>query len=100
MLLSILFSARPNEVKLLLIDPKMLEFQSYDGIPHLLRPVITDPKSAARGLGWVVQEMERRYKLLAEAGVRSIEAYNLEDLPGFKGQSRMCGNPAKRSRWN
>jgi S-DNA-T family DNA segregation ATPase FtsK/SpoIIIE len=76
MLLSILFSARPNEVKLLLIDPKMLEFQSYDGIPHLLRPVITDPKSAARGLGWVVQEMERRYKLLAEAGVRSIEAYN------------------------
>ena len=76
MLLSILFSARPDEVKLLLIDPKMLEFQSYDGIPHLLRPVITDPKSAARGLGWVVQEMERRYKLLAEAGVRSIDAYN------------------------
>jgi S-DNA-T family DNA segregation ATPase FtsK/SpoIIIE len=76
MLLSILFSAKPNEVKLLLIDPKMLEFQSYEGIPHLLRPVITDPKSAARGLGWVVAEMERRYKLLAEAGVRSIEAYN------------------------
>ncbi len=76
MLLSILFSAKPNEVKLLLIDPKMLEFQSYDGIPHLLRPVITDPKSAARGLGWVVAEMERRYKLLAEAGVRNIEAYN------------------------
>ncbi|MBL8037071.1 FtsK/SpoIIIE family DNA translocase [Nitrospira sp. CMX1] len=76
MLLSILFSAKPSEVKLLLIDPKMLEFQSYDGIPHLLRPVITDPKSAARGLGWVVAEMERRYKLLAEAGVRNIEAYN------------------------
>ncbi len=76
MLLSILFSARPNEVKLLLIDPKMLEFQSYDGIPHLLRPVITDPKSAAKGLSWVVGEMERRYKLLAEAGVRNIDAYN------------------------
>ena len=76
MLLSILFSARPSEVKLLLIDPKMLEFQSYDGIPHLLRPVITDPKSAARGLSWVVAEMERRYKLLAEAGVRNIDAYN------------------------
>ncbi|CUS35715.1 DNA translocase FtsK [Candidatus Nitrospira nitrificans] len=76
MLLSILFSAKPSEVKLLLIDPKMLEFQSYEGIPHLLRPVITDPKSAARGLGWVVAEMERRYKLLAEAGVRNIEAYN------------------------
>lgn len=76
MLISILLSARPNEVKLLLIDPKMLEFQTYDGIPHLLRPVITDPKSAARGLSWVVQEMERRYKLLAEAGVRNIDAYN------------------------
>jgi S-DNA-T family DNA segregation ATPase FtsK/SpoIIIE len=76
MLLSILFSARPDEVKLLLVDPKMLEMQLYDGIPHLLRPVITDPKSAARGLGWVVQEMERRYKLLAEAGVRNIDAYN------------------------
>jgi S-DNA-T family DNA segregation ATPase FtsK/SpoIIIE len=76
MLLSILFSAKPNEVKLLLIDPKMLEFQSYDGIPHLLRPVITDAKAAAKGLGWVVAEMERRYKLLAEAGVRNIDAYN------------------------
>ncbi|MDO9118963.1 MAG: DNA translocase FtsK [Nitrospira sp.] len=76
MLLSILFSARPSEVKLLLIDPKMLEFSSYDGIPHLLRPVITDAKSAARGLGWVVAEMERRYKLLSEAGVRNIDAYN------------------------
>lgn len=76
MLLSILFSSRPSDVKLLLIDPKMLEFSAYDGIPHLLRPVITDPKSAARGLGWVVAEMERRYKLLAEAGVRNIDAYN------------------------
>ena len=76
MLMSILFSAKPSQVKLLLIDPKMLEFQSYEGIPHLLRPVITDPKSAARGLGWVVAEMERRYKLLAEAGVRNIDAYN------------------------
>jgi S-DNA-T family DNA segregation ATPase FtsK/SpoIIIE len=76
MLLSILFSAKPSEVKLLLIDPKMLEFQSYEGIPHLLRPVITEPKSAARGLGWVVAEMERRYRLLAEAGVRNVDAYN------------------------
>ncbi len=76
MLLSVLCGSRPDEVKLLLIDPKMLEFQLYDGVPHLLRPVITDPKSAARGLGWVVQEMEQRYKLLAEAGVRNIDAYN------------------------
>jgi S-DNA-T family DNA segregation ATPase FtsK/SpoIIIE len=78
MLLSILFSAKPSEVKLLLIDPKMLEFQAYEGIPHLLRPVMTDAKSAAKGLGWVVGEMERRYKLLAEAGVRNIDAYNLK----------------------
>lgn len=84
MLLSILFSAKPSEVKLLLIDPKMLEFQSYEGIPHLLRPVITEPKSAARGLGWVVAEMERRYKLLAEAGVRNVDAYNRK-VAGFHG---------------
>jgi S-DNA-T family DNA segregation ATPase FtsK/SpoIIIE len=76
MLLSILFCAKPDEVKLLLVDPKMLELQAYDGVPHLLRPVITDAKSAARGLTWVVQEMERRYKLLAEAGVRNIDSYN------------------------
>jgi len=85
MLLSLLFSARPDEVKLLLIDPKMLEFQTYDGIPHLLRPVITDPKSAARGLSWVVAEMERRYKLLAEAGVRNIDAYNRKVAGGGQG---------------
>jgi len=76
MLLSMLFTAKPDEVKLLLVDPKMLEFKAYDGLPHLLRPVITDAKSAARGLGWVVQEMERRYKLLAEAGVRNVDDYN------------------------
>jgi len=76
MLLSMLFTSKPDEVKFLLVDPKMLEFKAYDGLPHLLRPVITDAKSAARGLGWVVQEMERRYKLLAEAGVRNVDDYN------------------------
>jgi len=76
MLLSLLFSAHPDEVKLLLIDPKVLELQVYDGIPHLLRPALTDPKSAARGLTWVLQEMERRYRLLAENGVRNIQGYN------------------------
>ncbi len=78
MLLSLLFSAHPDEVKLLLIDPKVLELQVYDGIPHLLRPVLTNPKAASRGLSWVVQEMERRYRLLAEYGVRNIQAYNLK----------------------
>jgi S-DNA-T family DNA segregation ATPase FtsK/SpoIIIE len=94
MLISILLSARPNEVKLLLIDPKMLEFQTYDGIPHLLRPVITDPKSAARGLSWVVQEMERRYKLLAEAGVRNIDSYNRK-VAGAQGASGDRGSDTK-----
>jgi DNA segregation ATPase FtsK/SpoIIIE, S-DNA-T family len=94
MLISILLSARPNEVKLLLIDPKMLEFQTYDGIPHLLRPVITDPKSAARGLSWVVQEMERRYKLLAEAGVRNIDSYNRK-VAGAQGVSGDSGTETK-----
>lgn len=78
MLLSILFSAHPDEVKLLLIDPKVLELQVYDGVPHLLRPVLTNPQTAARGLTWVVQEMERRYNLLAEHGVRNIHAYNVK----------------------
>ena len=97
MLLSLLFSARPDEVKLLLIDPKMLELQSYDGIPHLLRPVITDPKSAARGLSWVVQEMERRYKLLAEAGVRNVDAYNrrVAEAQGLVPKSRTKSDPGQ-----
>ena len=91
MLLSLLFSAHPDEVKLLLIDPKVLELQVYDGIPHLLRPALTDPKSAARGLSWVLQEMERRYRLLAEHGVRNIQAYNA------KVSEAVTGRPARDS---
>ncbi|TRZ98607.1 MAG: DNA translocase FtsK [Nitrospiraceae bacterium] len=76
MILSILFSARPDEVKFLMIDPKMLELTMYEGIAHLWRPVITAPKAAARGLMLAVKEMERRYKLMAEHGSRNIDAYN------------------------
>lgn len=76
MILSILFASRPDEVKFLMIDPKMLELPLYEGIPHLWRPVITDPKAAARGLMLAVREMERRYKLMAESGARNIETYN------------------------
>lgn len=76
MILSILFTARPNEVKFLMIDPKMLELALYEGIPHLWRPVITEPKAAARGLLLAVREMERRYKVMAEGGARNIETYN------------------------
>ncbi|MBP2662551.1 MAG: spoIIIE [Firmicutes bacterium] len=73
---SILFKARPDEVKLVLIDPKMVELSSYNGIPHLLTPVVTDAKKAASALNWAVQEMERRYEVFATAGVRDITRYN------------------------
>jgi S-DNA-T family DNA segregation ATPase FtsK/SpoIIIE len=76
MILSILFSAKPTEVKLLLIDPKMIELSLYEEIPHLIAPVITDPKIASSALRRMVMEMQRRYELLAEMGVRNISAYN------------------------
>jgi len=73
---SILFKANPEEVRFLLIDPKMLELSDYEGIPHLLLPVVTNPKKAAAALKWLVEEMERRYTVLAEKGVRNIEHYH------------------------
>lgn len=73
---SILFNARPEEVKFLMVDPKMVELSIYNGIPHLLAPVVTDPKKAAAALKWIVKEMETRYELFAAAGVRDIERYN------------------------
>ncbi len=76
MLCSLLFKATPEEVRLILVDPKMLELSVYEGIPHLLTPVITDMKEAAGGLRWCVAEMERRYKLLASVGVRNIGGFN------------------------
>jgi len=76
MLLSILYKAGPADVRLILVDPKMLELSVYDGIPHLLTPVITDMKDAANGLRWCVAEMERRYKLMASLGVRNLAGYN------------------------
>lgn len=76
MLLSILFKAGPEEVRLIMIDPKMLELAVYDGIPHLLAPVVTDMTEAASALRWGVAEMERRYKLMAALGVRNLAGYN------------------------
>ncbi len=76
MLISMLYKASPDEVRLMLVDPKMLELSVYEGIPHLLAPVITDMKEAATGLRWCVGEMERRYKLMAALGVRNISGYN------------------------
>jgi len=76
LILSILFKATPEEVKMILVDPKRLELGLYEGIPHLVTPIITDPKVAANALRNAVREMERRLKLLAEKGVRNIEQYN------------------------
>ncbi len=76
MILSMLFKATPEELRLIMVDPKMLELSIYEGIPHLLTPVITDMKEAANGLRWCVEEMERRYQLLASQGVRNILSYN------------------------
>lgn len=75
-IVSILYRAKPDEVKLLLIDPKKVEFSKYAGIPHLLVPVVTDPRKAAGALGWAVSEMLKRYQMFSDTGVRDIEGYN------------------------
>lgn len=75
-IMSILYNATPDEVKLLMIDPKVVELGVYNGIPHLLVPVVTDPRKAAGALGWAVTEMEKRYKMFADNDVRNLEGYN------------------------
>jgi S-DNA-T family DNA segregation ATPase FtsK/SpoIIIE len=76
MIISLLYKSTPEEVRLIMVDPKMLELSVYEGIPHLLTPVITDMKEAANGLRWSVEEMERRYQLMAAMGVRNVAGYN------------------------
>jgi S-DNA-T family DNA segregation ATPase FtsK/SpoIIIE len=76
MLLSLLYKSTPEDVRLILVDPKMLELAMYDGIPHLLTPVITDMKHAANALRWAIGEMERRYRLMSQLGVRNLAGYN------------------------
>ena len=76
LIISLLYKYNPDEVKLLMVDPKVVELNVYNGIPHLLIPVVTDPKKAAAALNWAVNEMTNRYKLFAEAGVRNMESYN------------------------
>lgn len=75
-IISLLYKASPDEVKLLMIDPKVVELGIYNGIPHLLVPVVTDPRKAAGALGWAVSEMEKRYKMFADRGVRDLAGYN------------------------
>lgn len=81
-LLSLMMSRTPEQVRFILVDPKMLELSNYDGIGHLLMPVVTDPSKAAGALKWAIDEMERRYQLMRKAAVRNISAYNAEVLAG------------------
>jgi DNA segregation ATPase FtsK/SpoIIIE, S-DNA-T family len=76
MILSLLYRLRPEQCRLIMVDPKMLELSVYDGIPHLLAPVVTDPKKAVVALKWAVREMEERYKKMSKLGVRNIDGYN------------------------
>ena len=76
LIISLLYKAKPDEVKLIMVDPKMVELGVYNGIPHLLIPVVTDPKKAAGALQWAVTEMMRRYRMMADAGVRDLDSFN------------------------
>lgn len=87
MICSILFKAQPEDVKFLMIDPKRLELSSYEGIPHLMHPVVTDPKRASQVLRWTVEEMERRYRILNDLKAKSIETYNELLLKGLKSKT-------------
>ena len=76
LIMSLLFNASPDELKFLMVDPKMVELAAFNGLPHLISPVVTEPKKVSSALNWVVNEMENRYKIFAEAGVRNITMYN------------------------
>ncbi len=92
MILSLLYKAEARDVRLILIDPKMLEMSVYEGIPHLLAPVVTDMKQAANALNWCVGEMERRYKLMSKLGVRNLAGYN-KKIAEAHARGQHIGNP-------
>jgi S-DNA-T family DNA segregation ATPase FtsK/SpoIIIE len=92
MILSLLYKADARDVRLLMIDPKMLEMSVYEGIPHLLAPVVTDMRQAAHGLTWCVAEMERRYKLMSKLGVRNLSGYNTK-IDDAKARGELLRNP-------
>jgi S-DNA-T family DNA segregation ATPase FtsK/SpoIIIE len=94
MIISLLFKASPEDVRLIMVDPKMLELAVYEGIPHLLTPVVTDMKDAANALRWCVAEMERRYRLMAAMGVRNVGGFNRKVKDGIK-----AGEPVKDPLW-
>lgn len=92
MILSLLYKAEARDVRLLMIDPKMLELSVYEGIPHLLAPVVTDMKQAAHGLNWCVDEMERRYQTMSKLGVRNLAGYN-QKIDDARAQGKPLNNP-------
>jgi S-DNA-T family DNA segregation ATPase FtsK/SpoIIIE len=92
MILSILYKADPSQVRLILVDPKMLELSVYEGIPHLLAPVVTDMREAGHALNWCVHEMDRRYKLMSKLGVRSLAGYN-QKIADAESRGEKIGNP-------
>ena len=89
MILSLLYKATPDDVRLIMIDPKMLELSVYDGIPHLLAPVVTDMKLAAHALSWCVAEMDKRYRLMSALGVRNLAGYNQKIRDGIANEKRV-----------
>lgn len=92
MILSILYKADPSQVRMILVDPKMLELSVYEGIPHLLAPVVTDMREAGHALNWCVHEMDRRYKLMSKLGVRSLAGYN-QKIADAEARGEKIGNP-------
>jgi len=100
MITSLLYNASPEDVRFIMVDPKMLELSIYEGIPHLLLPVVTDPKKANLALRWAVEEMERRYELLAKTGVRDISGYNAKieqsEKKIFADTTTAAASPAKK----
>ncbi|MGA8809314.1 MAG: DNA translocase FtsK [Thermoanaerobaculia bacterium] len=98
MIVSLLYKALPKQLRMLMIDPKMVELKMYEDIPHLLHPIVTDPKLASVALIWAVNEMENRYRCLAECGVRNIDQYNmlLKDIDGYRRAMKLPeGEPVK-----
>jgi S-DNA-T family DNA segregation ATPase FtsK/SpoIIIE len=98
MIVSLLYKATPRQLRMLMIDPKMVELKIYEDIPHLLHPIVTDPKLASNALIWAVQEMENRYRTLAECGVRNIDQYNslIKDIEAYRrAMKKPEGEPIK-----
>ena len=98
LILSIVYKSTPEDVRLILVDPKMLELSTYDGIPHLLTPVVTDMQKAANALRWCMNEMDRRFRLMSALGVRNIVGYNRKVLTAAKSWKTNCRSPGYTGR--